>query len=527
MQNINGRLALLSSLALAVTASSLPARADYLCKPLDVPGSTGTQLWQLNNAGQIAASSSLGGYIYSGGTWLPLPPPPASSGLVAADLVAFGINDFGVIAGSGSTATLAQRSFTLTGNSYNFFSYPGDPSGTEARAIANNGIVTGWQPFGFAWTYNPAAAPGYPPGFMQVVPTLPNGTRASYSIPGAMNAVGQFVGSTNFPKNGRHGFIYDPGKSTPITLFQINGTYTAARGINDNGAIVGFTFDTSVPVTPPATPPVVIFLLTARGYQLIKCPELQSTDGVYAESINNKDVITGGWFDAKGDVHGLVAYPNVVLPITSSNGSFVFNVAVSPNTPVFLDPEPAVGYQYAIGLGNPVFASVTLPIGIGDNIYTLIASDSREDETDAGERRAFTLPAGQTFDFTKNGFGAGVPAFEVLRIAPVANLDPSNPTAFVTEVTFGTGGNGRFTGTMTPMTAGDELSHLAKGARGSEGAGKLRRAQMSYAKGDVAGACKALAAFICETESRAQAAEAAAIENALSCPKAPACKRDD
>lgn len=31
----------------------------------------------------------------------------------------------------------------------------------------------------------------------------------------------------------------------------------------------------------------------------------------------------------------------------------------------------AIGYDYATGAGDPLFASVELPIGIGDSLYTL------------------------------------------------------------------------------------------------------------------------------------------------------------
>ena len=227
----------------------------------------------------------------------------------------------------------------------------------------------------------------------------------------------------------------------------------------------------------------------------------------FPESINNSDLISGKLFDAAGVAHGFIAYPNVVLPVTSQSGAFVFDVAISPNTPVFLDPVPAVGYQYAVGAGNAFFASVTLPIGVGDNVYTLIARGSRgSDQDEQGECSdgevpcAFTLAAGQRFDFAGNGFPGGVGAFEVLGIEISANLDPENPRAFVTEVTFGLGGNGRFTGTMTPMTVSDELVDLRTAVKGL-GPGKrlvneVRKAEKAYAAGLVPEACAALADLV-------------------------------
>jgi hypothetical protein len=56
-----------------------------------------------------------------------------------------------------------------------------------------------------------------------------------------------------------------------------------------------------------------------------------------------------------------------------------------------------------------------------------------------------TLAANTIFNF-----GAlGVDRFEVLGIDPSLGLDPNNPVAFVTALTFV--GPGEFTGTMTPI----------------------------------------------------------------------------
>jgi len=201
---------------------------------------------------------------------------------------------------------------------------------------------------------------------------------------------------------------------------------------------------------------------------------------------------------------------------------------VSPNTPVFLDPEPAVGYRYAVAQGNPRFASVTLPIGVGDNLYTVLAGG-----------RAFTLPAGQRLDFTQSGFAGGVAGFTVVGIEPAAGLDPASFTAFVTEVTFASGG--RFTGTMTPMTIAGELDDLVRAALAGDEDDLLRlarRAKRAHAAGKTAKTCRLLAAFVEEVSERkrhrgrrdstgALPAEAQAIRDALACPPAPDGRDDD
>jgi hypothetical protein len=498
IMHVIGRLGIL-----ALFAVSAAARADYVCRQIDIPGATNTQVWQINNSGQAAATSDSGGAIYSGGTWLPLPTPPASSGYTAANLGALGINDSGMIAGNALSADgLTEQGYTLSGDAYAFFSHP-IPGGsrTEPRAISNSGIVTGWSfddsTLGPAWVYNPNGAAGYPAGFTDIVPTL-SGAAAIRVIPGAMNAAGQFVGSADFAGRSRRAFVYDPSAASPFTLFQVGGLFTAARGINDNGAVTGFT-------AKPGTNELIGFLLTSAGVETFTCPELSATL-LAPESINNSDLISGNYTDAAGLFHGFIAYPNVVLPVTSTNGAFVFDAAVAPNTPVFLDPAPAAGYRFAIGSGNPLFASATLPIGIGDNLYTVIA-----------QGHGFTVAGGEKLDFTRNGFAGGVASFEVLGIEPSANLDPTSPTAFVTEASFATAG--RFTGTMTPMTIGDELADLEANAAGvgpgKSLAAKARTATSFYATGDVTDTCAVLADFVSEVAAQSGKKLTASLAGAL------------
>ena len=494
------------------------AGADYLCKQLDVPGSTFTQVWQINNVGQVAATSDVGGQIYSNGTWLLLPAPPTSSEFTLTDLQSLGINDSGQITGFAGGASGGEQGFLLTGTTYDFFSYlPGTYNSTQPRALSNSGIVTGYTfgstgAVGPAFVYNPsgAAASGYAPGFTEIVPEL-GGEPSIFTIPGAMNNVGQLVGSGIFPSAERYAFVYDPAATPSFTLFRIDGRSTAARGINDNGQVVGFTTNTAGAS--------VGFLFTSAGHQIITCPGAYAAGGLFPESINNDGVISGNAEDSASVFHGFVAYPNVVLPVTSVGGAFVFDVAVVPNTPVFLDPAPAVGYRYATGAGDPTFMSVRLPIGVGDNIYSVIVSG-----------HAFTVPAGQLFNFTQNGFVGGVGAFEVVGIEPSANLDPADPQAFVTEVTFASAGH--FTGTMTPMTIAGEIADLQANATGvgpgKSLAAKARAAAAYYSSGDVTETCAVLSAFIAEvgaqtgktlptTLATALIAEARAIRSAIGC----------
>jgi PEP-CTERM motif-containing protein len=129
--------------------------------------------------------------------------------------------------------------------------------------------------------------------------------------------------------------------------------------------------------------------------------------------------------------------PNVYLPSVDPAGGYHFNIAVVKGQTVFIDPAVAIGYKYAIGAGNPNFASVTLP-PVGDNIFTLfylLGGDPILQQIIANA--PFFFPSG------------GVSAFDVTGIETSAMLDPNNVTAFITGLTFVADGD--FTGTMIPL----------------------------------------------------------------------------
>jgi PEP-CTERM motif len=133
--------------------------------------------------------------------------------------------------------------------------------------------------------------------------------------------------------------------------------------------------------------------------------------------------------------------PNVHLP-TVVNGVYNFAFEIpGPNSVMFIDPFVAVGYDYAIGEGDPNFASVLLPTGIGDNLFDLFVWNGT-DFVDSG----INLLGGDQYFFG----GLGVDRFSIRGIETSAALDPDNVTAFITGLTFMRAGN--FTGTMTPIT---------------------------------------------------------------------------
>ncbi|MCB1876041.1 MAG: hypothetical protein KDH88_08710 [Chromatiales bacterium] len=108
--------------------------------------------------------------------------------------------------------------------------------------------------------------------------------------------------------------------------------------------------------------------------------------------------------------------------------------------PIFVDPVVAVGYDYDF-TGGPNAASVIIPGALpnGDTEFDLLVPGFG----------TFTLTAGVSFDFTALD-PLGIAEFSISGIDTSELLDPTDPTAFVTGLTYVAGGVSNLT--MTPIT---------------------------------------------------------------------------
>jgi hypothetical protein len=174
----------------------------------------------------------------------------------------------------------------------------------------------------------------------------------------------------------------------------------------------------------------------AIGFQIIETRD----GGPLPLKTGNADILTrsNSFFDFSPPKPG--GPPVIALPSIDSTGVYHFNVgSVGPSSVTFIDPKIAIGYDYAIGAGNPNFASVILPnVGGGHFELTFLQG---------GTTVSDPLNAATQFFFVSGG----VSAFEVTGIDAAAKLDPGNAGAFVTGLTFES--PGAFTGTMTPITS--------------------------------------------------------------------------
>lgn len=114
---------------------------------------------------------------------------------------------------------------------------------------------------------------------------------------------------------------------------------------------------------------------------------------------------------------------------------------VPRRSPVWVDPDIAIGYDYTMSVGGPAIEGVIVPAALanGDELFVLeFAGHTVE------------LKAGTQYSFTDLVAG-GVTTFRLSGIDTNEALDPTNPNAFVTGLVFGAGGSDDFSVTMKPL----------------------------------------------------------------------------
>jgi len=306
------------SLLLGFIAYVTPAQAEYAYTTIDYPGARHTVLFGINAKGKVVGSAYFDdppfaalttiSFVYDSRTqvFTPLPSVPGAIALGT------GISAAGIVVGltPDPTTGYSTSGTILKNGAYTMFSHPGS-SLTQARAISNSGLVTGFAgeaPSGtdVGFIYDPAANQ-----FIDIL--IPN---SSFNITQGINGRGEVVGSVRFPIDGVYpgspagfyGFLRRG--SGAITLFRVNDGQTRARGITNSGRITGF-------MTDPATGKTrgfVAGVAESPDFQalVIPDPELLDVPGAALTSpqgINDSGFISGSWIDDTGANHGFIAAP--------------------------------------------------------------------------------------------------------------------------------------------------------------------------------------------------------------------------
>ena len=316
IQRIGIACAVALSLMIGSAANAAEAASDFSWTEILVPsiGPLGF-VSGINDNDQVAVQNADGSKIgiFRNGIFTPLPPPPAGYSVVTA----FGINNAGVIVGSAFPPSdpSHEQGFILIGSKYTFFSRP-SWGNTEPRAIANSGLITGFNHNGFGNIPNPDVSTTagfiYDPGTNTFTDATPPGSGTGLSITSGMNADGRISGDGRLPGLGRYAFVWQQGTLIKgertlapfLARFKIADDGTAARGINDAGVIVGFTGradGTSVGFVGG----------DSRGFRLLVPPGGDAAGAVvFCNGINNARKVVCGVTDALGNLRGFVGSPD-------------------------------------------------------------------------------------------------------------------------------------------------------------------------------------------------------------------------
>jgi hypothetical protein len=250
---------------------------------------------------------------------------------------------------------------------------------------------------------------------VQITGSTPNATiswvQPAFSVPADAKRESNFL-------------ITDMATKQVIDFFILPSTQTSFD-LSTLGTTVDAAGAPSIPLVP------------GRKYQISVESTLSSPDDAF-EYATSRNFVDFKPTSAPSPVSGPIYLPNVAVPSPNSV-VYTFNIDVTEGQSYNIDPTTAAGFIYQIGAGDPNFASVDLPNIGNPNPYELLLWNGTKFVFDG------YLDPDTVFDFA----AGGVSEFEILGIAPSANVQLLSGTDFVTRVTFA--GSGTFTGTVTSV----------------------------------------------------------------------------
>jgi probable HAF family extracellular repeat protein len=306
------------------------------------PGSTYTDLYGINDSGEIVGESSLGPFTYSGGTFSMLSVPGTYTGASQGN-TPLQINNSGDVGGEYEEASLKNVGFLYNGGSYTTIDVPGSVD-TWETAINNTGQVTGYYDDGtnsIGFLYKNGNF------------TFLNPAGVNYLVPTGINDSGEVTGYSSADGNSWNAFTYENG-----AYAEFGGGNAFPSAINNSGDITGIL----------ATPRVG-FLYSAGNLTTFAYPVGGPPNRAGGSSINNFGTIVGlycnlshcatnqdgGFFYRNGKYYGISAPGGVFPAAVNDSGTTVGTLLDGASAEGFIAtlpaPEPSSWTMMLIGFG--------------------------------------------------------------------------------------------------------------------------------------------------------------------------------
>lgn len=293
------------------------AQTEYEYQTIDYPSVSSTQVFGINSRGDLV------GTAFDEENCFPFIYDSRDASFTDVASVAgydcthvLGISDSGYLVGSVTSDEPFSRSGLILDKADNatVFDHPDAVSQTVARAVNNDGLVTGyidtidpdeiWRGF----IYDPETGT-----FTDIEPSI-------FTFAQGVNSRGDVVGSSIFlnsedpcgptpdPGTVRYGWLRTADGN--MSYFDVNGWRTSARGFTNSGTIAGFALDvetttwwgfvTEFDGTPCQS-------ITIPYDELLAVPE--AGELMVAQGVNNRGMVVG-WYEAVDlSVHGFLAIP--------------------------------------------------------------------------------------------------------------------------------------------------------------------------------------------------------------------------
>ncbi len=300
---------LLAVFAVGLLAGPIAAQADFNYELVDHPDTDDTQVFGINDRGDVVGNGidvAKLPFVFASkkGTLTNVAP------MAGADTSVLGISDAGIMVGSVDNDAFIRDK---KGN-FAVFSHPDAVSFTQARAVNNKGLVTGFRDHSnlgstiYGFIHDPKRDT-----YTDIIPPDDH----AQSIAQGINSKGEVVGSAFFfnaddpcGNSSPSGFFrngWRRAKDGTVTYFTVNGSdRTAARGINDSGTIVGFVRDPSDGKTKGFKVELdgsQCQAITVASGDLLELPGFD----LFPQGITNSGDVAGIAEDA--NAHGFIARP--------------------------------------------------------------------------------------------------------------------------------------------------------------------------------------------------------------------------